>query len=184
MTVTASAYPRRPNELYETEPWAVRALMRCFPLMPGDEVLEPCAGNHKIADTLRTGYGLKVTTADLVVHGRLHDYYGDFLTSTRRAKNLITNPPYGASNRLAVKFVEHALEQCDGMVAMLLTAKFDFGITRTHLFRYNARFAGKVALLDRISWAGNDQGGTEDHAWFVWTRAPATPRMFWTGRDR
>lgn len=159
--------------------------MRCFPLMPGSRVWEPAAGNHKIADELRIRYGLQVVTSDLVVHSRLHDGYGDFLTSApRQVDAIITNPPYGPSNRLAVKFVEAALERCDGLVAMLLTSKFDFGNTRTHLFRDCSRFAGKIALIDRISWAGNDEGGTEDHAWFVWQRAPvAPPRMFWIGND-
>lgn len=185
MTVTASKYQRKPNELYETEEWATRALMRCFPLIPGARVWEPAAGNHKIADELRRRYGLQVITSDITVHHRLHDRYGDFLISSSPSgiDAIITNPPYGPSNRLAVKFVEAALERCDGMIAMLLTSKFDFGSTRTHLFRDCPRFAGKIALIDRVSWVGNDQGGTEDHAWFVWTRGLATPRMFWVGND-
>jgi hypothetical protein len=61
------------------------------------------------------------------------------------------------------------VDRCDGMVAMLLTAKFDFGKTRADLFADNSRFAAKIALVDRIQWfAGNNQG-TEDHAWYVWT---------------
>ena len=82
--------------------------------------------------------------------------------------DVISNPPYGPSNRLAVRFAEKALERCDGYVALLLTAKFDFGSTRTHLFRDCDRFCAKVALMDRVSWLGNGETGTEDHAWYIW----------------
>jgi hypothetical protein len=58
----------------------------------------------------------------------------------------------------------------------LLTAKFDFGNTRHHLFRDNPRFAAKISLTDRISWTLDGITGTEDHAWYVWTEAPRLPR--------
>jgi predicted RNA methylase len=97
----------------------------------------------------------------------------DFLSDSLRAgprflDAIITNPPYGKGNRDAVLFAEQALARCEGLVALLLTAKFDFGKTRRHLFADNMRFRAKIALLDRISWAGNGATGTEDHAWYVW----------------
>ena len=101
---------------------------------------------------------------------------------------IITNPPYGKGNRDAVKFAELALERCPGLVALLLTAKFDFGKTRRHLFRDNPRFCAKIALVDRIQWFPGDSSGTEDHAWYVWqsasfmARHSARPTMLWEGR--
>ena len=69
-------------------------------------------------------------------------------------------------------------------MALLLTAKFDFGKTRRHLFRDNPRFAAKIALIDRIQWFPGDTSGTEDHAWYVWTADTGyEPRMFWEGRN-
>ena len=82
--------------------------------------------------------------------------------------NIFTNPPYGHTNFKATQFARKALERCDGLVAILCTAKFDFGSTRTDLFRDNPRFIAKVALLDRMSVVGNGKGGTEDHAWYIW----------------
>lgn len=70
------------------------------------------------------------------------------------------------------------------MVALLLTAKFDFGKTRRHLFADNPRFMAKIALLDRISWAANGKTGTEDHAWYVWGPGDYRQKlMMWEGRD-
>ena len=115
----------------------------------------------------------EVTTSDIATYTKDHTAIYDFLSDQEHAfikgdYDLFTNPPYGHGNKLAVKFAKKALARCNGYVALLLTAKFDFGSTRTDLFRDNSRFAGKVALLDRVSWMGNDEQGTEDHAWYIW----------------
>ena len=188
MTVTASNYARAENDLYQTEPWATEALLRRFPV-DGLRVWEPAAGNHLVADVLREA-GAEVVTSDIATYDRPHDATMDFLKPRFAYKNpphdaIITNPPYGRGNRDAVKFAELALERCSGLVALLLTAKFDFGKTRTHLFRDNPRFIAKIALLDRISWAGNGETGTEDHAWYVWGGTLIEPvrEMYWEGRS-
>lgn len=187
MTVTASNFARAVNDLYQTEPWATEVLLRHFPVA-GLHVWEPAAGNHLMADVLREAGG-RVMTSDIVTYDRLHDTIFDFLNGDRVGvmsdqTAIITNPPYGKGNRDAVRFAELALERCDGMVALLLTAKFDFGKTRRHLFQDNPRFMAKIALLDRISWAGNGETGTEDHAWYVWGPGTyAQAHMLWGGKQ-
>ena len=184
MTVTASNYARAANDLYQTEPWATEVLLRHFPVA-GLTVWEPAADNHMMADVLRE-HGASVTTSDLVTYDREHDVERDFFIDHGPTDfgAIITNPPYGKGNRDAVRFAERALERCDGMVALLLTAKFDFGKTRRHLFQDNRRFLAKIALLDRISWAGNGETGTEDHAWYVWGPGEYThARMLWGGKQ-
>jgi hypothetical protein len=187
MTVVASNFAPVANHFYQTEPWATEVLLRHFPVA-GLGVWEPAAGNHLMADVLRE-HGAVVSTSDIATYDRAHDQLFDFLghgwvESLSYFHAIITNPPYGKGNRDAVKFAELALERCDGMVALLLTAKFDFGKTRRHLFQDNPRFMAKIALLDRISWAGNGETGTEDHAWYVWGPAGLSvpPRMLWGGK--
>lgn len=185
MTVTASNYARAENDLYQTEPWATEVLLRHFPIA-GLEVWEPAAGNHLMADVLRQ-HGAVVKTSDIVTYGREHNAIRDFFNAPYAGPQfdaIITNPPYGKGNRDAVRFAELALDRCDGMVALLLTAKFDFGKTRRHLFQDNRRFLAKIALVDRISWAGNGETGTEDHAWYVWGPGEYThARMLWGGKQ-
>lgn len=186
MTVVASNYARKENDLYQTEPWATEALLRHFPV-DGLHVWEPAAGNHLMADVLREA-GASVITSDIATYDRRHDASVNFLEVRFGYKNpapdaIVTNPPYGKGNRDAVKFCELALKRCPGLVAMLLTAKFDFGKTRSHLFRDNPRFAAKIALVDRIQWFPGDTTGTEDHAWYVWTAAHAgAPHLKYAGR--
>lgn len=186
MTVTASKYARAENDLYQTEPWVTEALLRHFPI-DGLTVWEPAAGNHLMVDVL--GQTAKtVISSDIVHYGCAHDMIYDFLLAHGEwpvADTIITNPPYGKGNRQAVLFAEHALTRCQGLVALLLTAKFDFGNTRKHLFANNPRFAAKIALTDRISWTLDGVTGTEDHAWYVWTEMPRLPRqpvMLYAGR--
>ncbi len=191
MTVVPSNYARKENDLYQTEPWATEALLRHFPVA-GLDVWEPAAGNHLMADVIREAGGY-VWTSDLVTYDRPHHETIDFLSPQidpwivhpDKMGAIITNPPYGKGNRDAVKFAELALERCAGLVALLLTAKFDFGKTRRHLFRDNPRFRAKIALVDRIQWFPGDTSGTEDHCWMVWgpedsQRRP--PIMLWEGK--
>lgn len=187
MTVVASNFVRKANDLYQTEPWATEALLRHFPVR-GLTVWEPAAGNHLMADALREA-GANVITSDIVTYDRQHDETFDFITCdfdwSPLIDAIVTNPPYGKGNRDAVRFAERALSECNGLVALLLTAKFDFGKTRLHLFRDNARFAAKIALVDRIQWFPGDTTGTEDHAWYVWAperHAHGEPILLWEGR--
>lgn len=177
MTVTASKYARAENDLYQTEPWVTEALLKHFPVTDLC-VWEPAAGNHLMADVL-FDHARTVYTSDIVTYDRGHDEIYDFLRAHgdwAKTDAIITNPPYGKGNRDARLFAEYALTRCKGLVALLLTAKFDFGSTRKHLFQSNPRFAAKITLTDRISWTLDGVTGTEDHAWYVWTEKPRLPR--------
>jgi len=154
MTVVASNYARKENDLYQTEPWATRALLRHLSVM-GKTIWEPAAGNHLLADVLREA-GARVRTSDIATYDRQHDAIFDFLIdrphSEPSVNAIITNPPYGKGTRDAAQFARLSLERCKGWVALLLTAKLDFGKTRVDLFSRNPRFIAKIALLDRIQW--------------------------------
>ncbi len=139
-----------------------------------------------MADVLRE-FGAVVSTSDIAVYDREHNAIRNFLESPYsgpRFDAIITNPPYGKGNRDAVRFAELALERCNGLVALLLTAKFDFGKTRRHLFADCNRFMAKIALVDRIQWFPGESSGTEDHAWFVWgPDSYVNKSMVWEGRE-
>ncbi len=190
MTVVASSYAREKNDLYQTEPFATLALLRHFPLKAGDIAWEAAAGNHLMADVMRET-GAMVITSDIAVYDRHHDMTYDFLQepvhNVAWATHLYTNPPYGKGNRDAVRFARLALERCSGWVALLLTAKFDFGKTRADLFGNNPRFHAKIALTDRIQWFPGDSTGTEDHCWMVWRPADApyeNPIIIYAGNSK
>ena len=187
MTVTSSNYQRRENDMYETETWAVDALLRALPVLDKNtSIWEPAAGNHAISDHLERR-GFAVVNSDIATYEKQQDFELNFFAATRKhGEAIITNPPYGKTgHKLAVRFAEHALKICDGWIALLLTAKFDFGKTRQNLFKNNKRFYGKIELVDRLSWAGNGKTGTDNHAWYVWAPndySHGMPRLFWEGK--
>lgn len=172
MTVVASGYEQQRNDLYETERWAILALLQHYPELLEDICWEPSAGNHRIADVVEE-HGPPCYTSDIETYDRQHDMLLDFFDATEMINgsiNLVTNPPYGKRNALAQRYARHALQICKGWVALLLTVKFDSGKTRTDLFRDNYRFRGKLVLVDRIRWFDGEGStdGTEDNAWFIW----------------
>lgn len=173
MTVVASGYKLQAFELYETETWATNSLLEYLGLPPGSFIWEPAAGNHKIADALLAA-GFRTVTSDVALHRRQHDFIADFYSGfpPPEVDGIITNPPYGRRNMLAVRFARLCLQRCPGWVALLLTAKFDCAKTRMDLFANNPRFAAKISLLDRIQWFPGESQGTEDHAWYIWAPAP------------
>lgn len=154
-------------------------------------IWEPAAGNHLMANTLFEAGAARLITSDIVTYTEQHDLILDFLDSKRAVQcgvdGIVTNPPYGKQNRDAVQFARLALARCSGRVALLLTAKFDFGNTRNDLFRDNPRFAAKIALTDRLSWTLDGKTGTEDHAWYCFrgVNEPTTPPvLLYGGKDR
>lgn len=184
MTVVKSSFPPSPNDLYETEEWATQVAINHLKILGfwrNGTVWEPAAGNHKMVGPLMSAGAKDVLTSDIHTYTKPHNFMFDFLSDDTPAIegefDIVGNPPYGAGNHVARRFAEKALNRCEGYVALLLTAKFDFGSTRLSLFRDCPRFAAQVALVDRISWANNDRTGTEDHAWYIWG-----PRSFETDK--
>jgi hypothetical protein len=189
VTIVKSKFPPQKNQFYPTPPWVTRALLRHVDVV-GKRVWEPAAGDHRMADVLRHA-GADVLTSDIADYGSRHNLIFDFLDGSSvtewACEMLITNPPFGARNELAVRFAELALLRCAGTVALLLNANFDFAKTRRHLFADNPRFFAKIALVDRIRFhdGPHHKDGTQDHAWFIWSGQPClfAPRLIWDGKS-
>lgn len=172
MSQKPSGYERMDGDKYYTPHWVTEALLSVEDFR-GD-IWDTCAGaGHILAVAKEHGhktYGidLEPSNPDLVV-GK-----GDGLMMSGSVDNIIINPPYGTGGRLAVKFIQHALDRTKarkGKVAALLRIDFDSAKTRAPIFGKHPAFAAKYALTTRIRWANLEQsasGPTENHAWFVW----------------
>jgi hypothetical protein len=169
MSQRNSGYARQPDEAYDTPPPPVRSLVPFLHQRGATHLWDPAMGAGTLVTTLREE-GFAITgTID------------DFLATTVAPPGvdaIVTNPPFGRGGRLAVAFIEHALELVP-LVVMLLRIDFDSGRTRTHLFRDNPAFAQKIVLLHRIVWfeCEDAAGPSENHCWALWDRrhrGPAT----------
>ena len=176
MTVNPSrhAFAGRGDDLYQTPPEAVHALLRAEDIP--SRVWEPACGPGSIARVLRAN-GRDVLTTDLVDYQSPdQDAFGvDFLTpglaeSYGDGRAIITNPPY----KLAHEFVRRAID-LSPFVAMLLRLQFleserrrdileDSCLARVHVFR------NRLPMMHREGWSGPKASSATAYAWFIWER--------------
>jgi hypothetical protein len=169
----------RRDDLYETPPEAVRALLG-VETFPSGAIWEPACGPGAIARVLRAA-GHEVWATDLVDYDSPdQDQHGiDFLMEHGSAPyfigSIITNPPF----KLATEFVRHALLLCP-RVYMLLRLAFleserrtsilDSGwLRRVHVFRK------RLPMMHRAGWDGPRASSAIAFAWFCWDRAHKGP---------
>jgi hypothetical protein len=181
MVGDTASHARRKDDFYATPPEAVAALLS-VERFEGD-ILEPACGDGAISRVLEAA-GHDVRSTDLVNRG-----YGegglDFLSLgyPYRAANVVTNPPF----KLGEAFLERALLQADGKVALLLRQGFLEGGKRARMLRASplARvwtFAERLTF--RIPDRAEQGGGMLCFAWFVWDRAHRGPPTHgWLFRD-
>jgi hypothetical protein len=169
---TKAALSERKNDLYESPPEAVRALLKAesLPLT----IWEPACGPGSIVRVLRAA-GHQVYATDLVDYGSSdQDEHGwDFLSERQLpigVQAIVTNPPF----KNAQEFVVHALELCPRVV-MLLRLAFLESTKRTpildggHLARVHV-FRNRLPMMHRDGWTGPKVSNPTAFAWFVWDR--------------
>jgi hypothetical protein len=182
---TKAALQERKNDLYESTPESVRALLTAedLPLV----VWEPACGPGSIVRVLRAS-GRQVYATDLVDYESPdQDNAGwDFLLERQLpigVQAIVTNPPF----KNASEFVAHALELCPRVV-MLLRLAFLESTKRSpildggHLARVHV-FRNRLPMMHRDGWEGSKVSNPTAFAWFVWDRNHQGPtelhRLSW-----
>jgi hypothetical protein len=176
-----AALSDRGNDLYETPPEAVRALLKAERLP--HRIWEPACGPGSIVRELRKA-GHDVLATDLVnYHSPDQDQSGfDFLLPfpvPEGIEAIVTNPPF----KNAQEFVEKALGIVP-VVAMLLRLAFieserrraildEASLARVHVFR------NRLPMMHRagqgIVEAEKRTSSAMAFAWFVWDRSHSGP---------
>lgn len=164
------AMKARMDDLYETPPEAVRALLRAEKLP--DVIWEPACGPGSIVRVLRAS-GRQVYATDLVDYeSRDQDEAGwDFMLERQLpigVQMIVTNPPF----KNASAFARKAIELCP-RVCMLMRLAFLEGTTRSDILDGGklARvhiFRNRLPMMHRDGWNGNRASNTMAFAWFVW----------------
>jgi hypothetical protein len=184
-SVGSHALADRKNDLYETPPVAVEALLRVEKLPP--VVWECACGPGSIVRVLRDA-GHIVYATDLVDYGCADSASRvDFLLETRApaaVEAIVTNPPY----KLAQQFVEKALDLCPRVYMLLRLAFLESerrrpilegaGLARVWVFRK------RLPMMHRDGWTGPKADSSMiAYTWFVWERDHTGPaelrRLSW-----
>jgi hypothetical protein len=168
----------RHNDLYQTPPEAVHALLKAE-ILPS-VIWEPACGPGAIVRVLRAA-GHTVIATDLVDYASPDQDDGriDFLMERHApllVDAIVTNPPF----KNAAQFVVHALKLCPKVI-MLLRLGFlesnrrcdilDGGaLARVHIFR------NRLPRMHRENWEGpRSTASVLAFAWFVWDRDHSGP---------
>jgi hypothetical protein len=170
--------PRPDKDLYPTPPWPTEALVEHIEVA-GKRIWEPACGRGDMAETLRAA-GARILATDIEYPRlqRLFDFTSP-MPDWERPDGIVTNPPGGERNTLAVRFVELAIERIGdgGFVAMLLPNDFDCAAGRRHLFAGCPVFYAKPVLTRRIVWFdGPNAAPKENHSWFIWRKLARSMR--------
>jgi hypothetical protein len=174
-----TGFARVARDHYPTrEAWVTEALLDHLDVA-GLKIWEMAAGAGDMAKVLK-GAGAWVFCSDIADYGFPLDALFDFTSADMPPlldfDAMITNPPAGLRNHLAVKFIEVGLTRIPrgGFLALLLPVDFDSGVTRRPFFCDCPYFTGKIVLTRRIVWFertdGEREAPKENYAWFVWSR--------------
>jgi hypothetical protein len=153
-------------DFFPTPRWATFALINSETF--SGEIWEPACGDGAMSEVLAES-GNPVTSSDLYDRG-----YGeagiDFLTSTRRSVNIVTNPPFNS----AEGFVAAGLRLAQKKFALLLRLAFLEGANRTNtIFHINPPsrvwvFSERITFYPKGAVVAGS--GTTAYAWFVWDK--------------
>jgi hypothetical protein len=153
-------------DFYPTPRWATVALID-NETFRGD--IWECACGDGAMSAVLSDTGCRVESSDKYDRG-FGEVGHDFLTTSRRYQNIITNPPFNS----AEGFVATALRQAQGKFALLLRLAFLEGAHRANtIFHVNPpsrvwAFSERITFYPKgVQTAG---GGTTAYAWFVWDK--------------
>lgn len=153
-------------DFYPTPAWATHALAQNESFR-GD-IWESACGNGAMSEVLET-YGNRVVSSDLYDRGFGEDGV-DFLTTDRRASNIVTNPPFNS----AEGFVRAGLAKVDYKFALLLRLAFLEGANRQRTIFSRCPPSRVWIFSERITFypanAVQKGSGTTAYAWFVWDK--------------
>lgn len=158
-------------DFFPTPAWATFALIENEPFR-GD-IWECACGDGAMTEVLKET-GNVVASSDLYDHG-----YGeighDFLTTTRRSRNIITNPPFHS----AEGFVASALKNTESKFALLLRLAFLEGANRARTIFHQHPPSRVWVFSERITFYPKDAeragSGTTAYAWLVWDKGHSGP---------
>lgn len=153
-------------DFFPTPAWATHALIENEPFK--GTTWECACGDGAMSRVLETAGG-RVISSDLYDRG-FGEVGHDFLTSTRTADNIVTNPPYNA----AEGFVHKGVRNAHRKFALLLRLAFLEGANRANTIFMRVPPSRVWVFSERITFypqgAVQKGSGTTAYAWFVWDK--------------
>jgi hypothetical protein len=162
-------------DYFPTPAWATHALVDNEKFV--GNIWECACGDGAISKVLeQTGYS--VFSSDLFDRG-YGDAGHDFVSSTREADNIVTNPPYNC----AEGFVRAGIRNTRSKFALLLRLAFLEGANRANTIFNKCPPSRVWVFSERITFypagAIKAGSGTTAYAWFVWDKNALGTELKW-----
>jgi hypothetical protein len=154
-----SNFERNPRDYYRTPYEAVEPL---FPhIQQGSKYCEPCAGDGRLIQHLRSNYVDCVYACDIEPQGygiEKMDALG--VVPYQSCKYVITNPPW--DRKFLHQFINHLMEQ--DVTAWLL---FDADWMHTKQSAEYMKYCSKIVSVGRVKWIPDSKmTGKDNCAWY------------------
>ena len=161
---------RDTNDFYATNPYDVKEIINILNLKTNLKILEPCAGNGHISQTLKD-LGFNVYSNDMIQREYNLDSNVDFLKTglTLKFDVVITNPPF----KYAKEFIEKSLQYAD---TVIILAKLDLFESEKRMFINNRYLENVYVHTKRAKFAkgGNNEyfkkSSSMSTAWFIYNK--------------
>lgn len=183
MTRTTQGGRNTGNDNYPTPVWPIERFLEEWDHLEdvGSRWLDPCVGDGVIPEVVsRFREGIDWTTVDIrdtrpALRERLlgEDHHiGDFLqlppfdpASGNRWDCVILNPPF----RLTMEFIQRCLELAPVVIVM---QRMNYIGTKDRNEWFRDNLPDLYVIPDRVSFTGNGQSDSVEHAWHVWGPHP------------
>lgn len=168
-----SGFTRNPRDFYATPLEGVRPLVPH--LVPGTTYIEPFAGDGALVRHL-SPYARCVLASDIepLAQGIYQaDYRDPFVPA--EATHVISNPPW-SRNRDGTGILHEAISYF--RVRRPTWFLFDAGWAYSKQAAPFLEYCEKIVAVGRLSWMGNDTGGKDDAAWYLFRREKQETRFY------
>lgn len=151
-------------DFYKTPKWVTKIL--CENETFDGNIWEPACGDGAICEALIDNGYLNISASDIKDYGYASASFNkDFLKETKKAVNIITNPPF--TKNMPVKFMYKCEELATKKYVLLLPIRYMCGAYRVKFYS-RVRAPKKIIPISRkIDFGG---GAWYEFAWFIWDK--------------
>lgn len=156
-------------DFYITPKWVTNIL--CDNEKFEGNIWEPACGDGAICEALIDNGYLNITASDIKDYNYQPAFFGkDFLQETKKAINIITNPPF--TKNLPLKFMKKCEELATKKYVLLLPIRYMCGNKRVTFYTKIRAPKKIIPIPQKIDFGG---GAWYEFAWFIWDKEYSGP---------
>ncbi len=164
MSIAKAAAKTSKTDLYRTPYECIECLRQFLNPIKNISILDPCDGDGRIRNALRS-QTRSVVGFDLYPN---HGVSVDFLKHNKHYNLIVGNPPFSLKN----EFIRHSIEYSNYTIFLLPVSVVSYNIFHRE-FLNRPEYVGRILMTPKLflneggTWK---PGGTDSYAWFIWSK--------------